>query len=92
MPPIARWFSTDEFRKIARRNCEKQALEFCKKIIHDGRLEHAASDSSRLARHKCSIDTTRIAVGGFSVLFTLVFDRESDRKAWVIRIRKPHSG
>jgi hypothetical protein len=89
-PPVARWLSIDEFRLVAQRNSEKNALEFCEDLLNSGSLAHASNHAATLRGCKCRIHTTRIAIGGYSVLFHLLFD--STNESWLLRIRLPRCG
>lgn len=90
MPPVARWLSIDELRLVARRDLEKHSLQFCEDLLSTGSLNHARTHAARLSGNECTIDPTRIAIGGYSVLFHLLF--EGNNKCWLLRIRLPRPG
>ena len=89
-PPVARWLSLDEMRLVASRGSEKHALQFCEDLLSNGTLDHVRNYAANLRRNKCTIDPTRIAIGGYSVLFHLRFDGNS--QCWILRIRLPRPG
>lgn len=90
IPPVARWLSIDELRLVARRDSEKHSLHFCEDLLSSGRLNHARTHAARLSGNQCTIDPTRIAIGGYSILFHLLF--EGNNKCWLLRIRLPRPG
>jgi aminoglycoside phosphotransferase (APT) family kinase protein len=92
LQPVARWLSIDELRVTAHRDSEKHALQFCEQLINlPDSFTRVLSHAHELRKSKCTVDLTRIAIGGFSILFNLEFDDEND-KTWVLRIRMPRSG
>src|SRR2546423_14080715 len=82
MPPVARWLSIDELRLVARRGLEKHSLQFCEDLLSNGILDHAKNHAATLSGNKCTIDPTCIAIGGYSVLFHLLF--EGNNKCWLL--------
>jgi aminoglycoside phosphotransferase (APT) family kinase protein len=90
--PVARWLSIDDLRVATRRNSEIYASQFCEELVNSGALDPVMSHASDLRNAKCTIDMTRIAIGGFSVLFNVLVDGGHNDKSWVVRIRLPRQG
>src|SRR5579859_1448252 len=90
--PVARWLSLDDLRVAARRKSEIFALRFCEELVNSGAIAPVMSHASDLRNAKCTIDLTRIAIGGFSVLFNVLVYGGHNNKSWVVRIRLPRQG
>src|SRR5579862_4508941 len=90
IPPVARWLSIDDLSLAARRDSERHGLQFCYDLLNSGALNHAKDHAGALHGSTCTVDTTRIAIGGYSVLFHLLFDGTD--QCWILRIRLPRLG
>ena len=90
--PVARWLSIDDLRVAARRKSEIFAFRFCEELVDSGALAPVMAHASVLRNAKCTIDLTRIAIGGFSVLFNVLVEGGDNDKSWVVRIRLPRQG